>query len=281
MSETIWEFGTNLFEGGLLSFTIRSLVILSISFVIAKIVWKVFKDAANKDEQKRMTLHFAGRVVRAIVYIIGVFFILGGIKPLAGLNSAILGATSVISVIVGLAAQESFGNFIAGFFLALYHPFNVGDIIYVKDKDISGTVSGITFRHTEIITIENSKLIIPNSIMNNAIVENRGYGQNIYTRFMTFDIGYDSDVELATKLIYECCLSTEDVIDVRKDKNDVPFDVRVENFDESGIQLTFPLHVKSFPQYFHAASEVRKKLLKSFKENGIEIPYNKIELVQK
>lgn len=281
MSETIWDIGTNLFDGGVLYFLIRSGLILILSFAIGKVVWKSFGKMADKDEQKRMTLHFLGRIVRAMIYVIGVSLILGGIKPLAGLNSAILGATSVISVIIGLAAQESFGNFIAGFFLALYHPFNVGDIVYIKDKDISGTVTGITFRHTELVTIENSKVIVPNSIMNSAIVENRGYGQDRYTRYLTFDIGYDSDVSLATKLIYEACLSTENVIDVRKNKEDVPFDVRVEAFDESGIQITFPLYVTSFAAYFNAASEVRKKLLKSFKENEIEIPYNKIEIVSK
>ena len=113
MDKTIWNIGKNFFDGGLLYFIIRSILILLIAFSIAKVLWKLFANAAKKDDQKEMTLRFTGRVVRAIIYSIAVFSVLGGIKPLSGLSSAVLGATSVMSVVVGLAAQESFGNYIS------------------------------------------------------------------------------------------------------------------------------------------------------------------------
>lgn len=285
MDKTIWNIGKNFFDGGLLYFIIRSILILLIAFSIAKVLWKLFANAAKKDDQKEMTLRFTGRVVRAIIYSIAVFSVLGGIKPLSGLSSAVLGATSVMSVVVGLAAQESFGNFIAGFFLAMYHPFNVGDVIYLKDKDISGSVIGITFRHTVINTVENTRVIVPNSIMNSAIVENRISDEKGYKKIISFDIGYDSDIDRAEQLIYEAVLHTENVIDIRSEvekKHDVlPFAIRLEAFDDSGIRLLFPLYTKDFSSSFQAASDVRKKLLKSFKENHIEIPYQKIEIIEK
>lgn len=284
MEETIYSFGSNLLNGGLFFFVIRSLVIGVIAIILAKVTWKAFGRFANKTESQEMSLRFIGRVIRFVIYIIAIFSILGGIKPLAGLGSAMLGATSVISVVLGLAAQESFGNFIAGFFLAMYHPFNVGDVIYLKEKDIAGTVIGITFRHTEIKTNENAKIIIPNSIMNSAIVENRMFGQDEYTRYISFDIGYDSDMEVVEKLIYEAVLSCKDVVDKRSEKqkknHEKPFIVRVDDFEASGIKITFPLCTNSFSTSFVTASEVRKKLLRSFQENGIEIPYQKIEILK-
>ena len=190
-----------------------------------------------------------------------------------------------MSVVVGLAAQESFGNFIAGFFLAMYHPFNVGDVIYLKDKDISGSVVGITFRHTVINTVENTRVIVPNSIMNSAIVENRISDEKGYKKIISFDIGYDSDIDRAEQLIYEAVLHTENVIDIRseveKKHGVLPFAIRLEAFDDNGIRLLFPLYTKDFSSSFQAASDVRKKLLKSFKENHIEIPYQKIEIIEK
>lgn len=285
MDKTIWSIGKNFFDGGLLYFIIRSILILLIAFSIAKVLWKLFANAAKKDDQKEMTLRFTGRVVRAIIYSIAVFSVLGGIKPLSGLSSAVLGATSVMSVVVGLAAQESFGNFIAGFFLAMYHPFNVGDVIYLKDKDISGSVVGITFRHTVINTVENTRVIVPNSIMNSAIVENRISDEKGYKKIISFDIGYDSDIDRAEQLIYEAVLHTENVIDIRseveKKHGVLPFAIRLEAFDDSGIRLLFPLYTKDFSSSFQAASDVRKKLLKSFNENHIEIPYQKIEIIEK
>ncbi len=281
MSESIMDIGDSFFDGGMIYFIIRSVLIFLVAYGIGKCLIKVVKEFEKKDDSKRVTLRFAGRVIHAVIYGIALFAILSGIKPLSGLGTALLGATSIISVIIGLAAQESFGNFIAGFFLALYRPFNVGDIVYVNEKDILGKVVGITFRHTVIQTFENAKVIIPNSTMNSAIIENRGFGQDCYMKLMKFYVGYDTNIDLMKKLIFDACLSTKNVIDIRTDMNQEPFDIRVDDFGDNGIYIVFPLTVTSFEAYFVTASEVRQKLLKLFKENHIEIPFNKIEVINK
>lgn len=285
MQTTIWDYGTNMFDGGLLFFIIRSLIILLLGKIIAKIVLKLFKNYEKKSNSSDMLIEFIMKVVKAIIYILACFAVLDGIKPLSGLGSAALGATSVISVVLGLAAQETFGNLIAGFFLAMNHPFEVGDIVYLKDKDITGTVMQITFRQTEIQTAENTKVIIPNSLMNSTIVENKQYGQGTYTKYMSFDVGYDSDIDCVKKLIYEAVLSTEGIVDTRSDveikDNKDPFIIRIEEYEASGIKLLFPLHCHKFSDSFNIASCVREKLLKAFKENNIEIPYTKVEVINK
>lgn len=285
MESTIWDFGINIFDGGFLYFIIRSLIIFLVAKIIVKILRKLFKKYEMKSDFSDMSVEFIKKIVCAAVYIIAIFVILAGIKPLAGLGTAVLGATSVISVVLGLAAQETFGNLIAGFFLAMNHPFEVGDLVYLKDKDISGKVMQITFRQTEIQTAENTKVIIPNSLINTTIVENREYGQGSYTKYMSFEIGYDSDFELAKELIFQAVLSTEGIIDTRseeeKSENKDPFIVRIEEYDASGVKLVFPLQCDKFSSSFNLASEVRSKLLKSFKENNIEIPYTIVEVINK
>jgi len=74
--------------------------------------------------------------------------ILKQVKPLSSLGNTILGATSIIAIAVGIAAQTTFGNYIAGFFLAIHQPFKVGDIIFIKERGLSGIVKEINFRHT-------------------------------------------------------------------------------------------------------------------------------------
>lgn len=274
---TIWNFGSKIFEGGLLAFGIRAAFILVVAKIVAMLVNNGFKKAADKNEDQKMSLHFACKVVRFIIYTIAAFSILSGISPLKGLGTALLGATSIFSVVVGLAAQESFGNFIAGFFLALYHPFNVGDMVVLKEKNISGRVKEITFRHTILISVEGTKLVIPNSVMNSAIIEDREFGQNIYTKYMDFTVAYGSDIEVITKIVYDAVLSTDGVVDVRTEeerkegKN--PFPVRLDAFEDSGLKILFPLNTEDLSASFAAASDVRKKLLKGLAENHIDIPY--------
>ncbi len=284
IQDTIWDFGSKIFQDGLLAFCLRSALILIIAWIISHLVHRAFRRAIEKTESRTMPLSFLGKIIRFIIWAIAVFAILDGIRPLSGLGSAVLGATSILSVVVGLAAQETFGNFIAGFFIAIYQPFAVGDVVSLPEKNISGTVVEITFRHTILSTVQNTKLIIPNSVMNSAIIEDRAFGQTTYTRYISFDIGYDSDIDKAIRLIIDTVMHTNGVIDIRteeeKKQNADPITVRVEEFDASGIRLTFPLHTNDLGSSYNAASDVRRTLLKKFKENDIEIPYNKVEVLK-
>ena len=69
MDKTIWNIGKNFFDGGLLYFIIRSILILLIAFSIAKVLWKLFANAAKKDDQKEMTLRFTGRIMSVMSFI--------------------------------------------------------------------------------------------------------------------------------------------------------------------------------------------------------------------
>jgi len=274
METSILEFGNNVFNDGLITFAIKSFIIYILCVNLVKVIRKGFKIGVDKGNFDELHLRYMMRIIKVIIYTLMVMVILSGVKMFNGLGKAALGATSVASVIVGLAAQESFGNFIAGFFLTLSHPFQVGDFINIPEKGISGTVSEITFRHTILKTIENSMVIVPNATMNTAIIENKVQGNGIYTRWISFSIGYDSDIELAKKLIKEAVLSCDKVV------KSVDVVIRVDDFLDSGIMLNFCLNTVDFSSSYLVASEVRIKLLKMFKENNIEIPYNKIEIVK-
>lgn len=281
--DTLSTFGESFFDGGLLYFIIRTIVILVIAHIIAKLFSNGFKRAEDKNGEQITALQFMGKVMHTVVYAVAVFVILSGIKPLEGLGTAILGATSVISVVIGLAAQESFGNFIAGFFLAIYHPFNVGDTIYLKDKDIQGVVEEITFRHTEIKTVGGTLYIIPNSVMNTEVIENKNYQRETYVNTLTVEVGYDTDIELAKKLIYEAALSNPKFVDVRskeeKENGNPPFTVLVTNYNTNGIELSAYIHTANIYDSGMLLGTMRETLLKSFAENHIEIPYTKIDIV--
>lgn len=282
-NDTIWECGSNLFDGGLLAFVIRSILIIVITYLITKVIKRCHKTFSDKMNASGIAVNFGIKVIYFLINFIVALIILSGIKPLKGMGTAILSATSVISVIVGLAAQESFGNFIAGFFLALYHPFKVGDVIYIKSQDIAGIVVEITFRHTEILTNDDTMYIIPNSVMNTAVIENRMFGKDHYKKIISFEVGFDTDVKLLKDLIYEAALSTEGVLDLRseaeKEAGIPPFDIRIDDFTQNGLYVHMSVETTDFRTSFEAAGRIREKLLLAFKKNNIELPYQKIDIV--
>lgn len=276
--------GSAVFTGGLFVFLIRTAFIILFAWLFNKLVKRAIKHIKRRSVSNDMLLVYISKIVTAIIYTIAAFSILSGIVPLQGLGTAVLGATSVFSVIIGLAAQETFGNFIAGFFLAISQPFSVGDLITLPEKNITGTVQEITFRHTVLQTIENSVLIIPNALMNTAVLENKVFGQTSYTRFLNVCVDYNSDIDLVKKLITKVVMSTDGIIDTRSEEdvkaNKEPIHVRLSDFKDSGVQISFPVTTKDLGDNYAASSDIREELLKEFKKNHINIPFQTIQILK-
>ena len=280
---SVFLFGNTIFENGILGFLITFLITVVIAKIFTTILEKLVDHAMKKDARASMPFKYLLKILRTVIYIIATFAILMNVKPLQSVSTAILGATSVMTVVVGLAAQETFGNFIAGFFIVIYQPFHVGDMVNLPEKNISGTVIEITFRHTILNTIENTKIIVPNSTMNSAIVEDKAFGQKTYIRYLFLSVAYNTDIDKLERVITDVVINTDGVIDTRsveaQEKN-LPINITVNEFLDSGIQIRFPFTTKSLAKSVETASKIRKSLLVAFRENEIEIPYQKIQIIK-
>ncbi|WP_314675143.1 mechanosensitive ion channel family protein [uncultured Solobacterium sp.] len=280
---SVFLFGNTIFENGAVGFIITFLITVIIAKIFSTILEKLVDHAMKKDARASMPFKYLLKILRTVIYVIATFAILMNVKPLQSISTAILGATSVMTVVVGLAAQETFGNFIAGFFIVIYQPFHVGDMVNLPEKNISGTVIEITFRHTILSTIENTKIIVPNSTMNSAIVEDKAFGQKTYIRYLALSVAYHTDIDKLERVITDVVVNTDGVIDTRsaeaKEKN-LPINITVNEFLDSGIQIRFPFTTKSLGKSVETASKIRKALLVAFRENGIEIPYTKIQILK-
>ena len=280
---SVFLFGNTIFENGAVGFIITFLITVIIAKIFTTILEMLVDHAMKKDARASMPFKYLLKILRTVIYVIATFAILMNVKPLQSVSTAILGATSVMTVVVGLAAQETFGNFIAGFFIVIYQPFHVGDMVNLPEKNISGTVIEITFRHTILNTIENTKIIVPNSTMNSAIVEDKAFGQKTYIRYLVLSVAYNTDLDKLERVITDVVVNTDGVIDTRsaeaKEKN-LPINITVNEFLDSGIQIRFPFTTKSLGKSVETASKIRKTLLVAFRENGIEIPYTKIQILK-
>lgn len=280
---SVFLFGNTIFENGAVGFIITFLITVMIAKIFSTILEKLVDHAMKKDARASMPFKYLLKILRTVIYVIATFAILMNVKPLQSISTAILGATSVMTVVVGLAAQETFGNFIAGFFIVIYQPFHVGDMVNLPEKNISGTVIEITFRHTILNTVENTKIIVPNSTMNSAIVEDKAFGQKTYIRYLALSVAYHTDIDKLERVITDVVVNTDGVIDTRsaeaKEKN-LPINITVNEFLDSGIQIRFPFTTKSLGKSVETASKIRKALLVAFRENGIEIPYTKIQILK-
>ncbi|MBR4461276.1 MAG: mechanosensitive ion channel family protein [Erysipelotrichaceae bacterium] len=251
----------SIFANGLYYFLISS----AVTVLFASITDRIFKRLTNrfnkKYEDKITTNQYLYQTIRALVWMVAIIVIIRQIEPLSSLGDTILGATSIIAVAVGIAAQATFGNYIAGFFLAVHQPFKVGDIISIKEKDLSGTVQEITFRHTVLLTQEQTEIIIPNTVMNSAIIEDMSNGN--YSKAIELKVAGDTDLEKLQKIIKKV-LDQEELVNHEKEAKLVVKDLTV-----NGYLISFPVYTDSLKDYVDARNHLLPKLSEALNKNKI------------
>ena len=269
---------SEIFKNGFITVIILIVVSYIICKIINKMVHKLIVKTIEKKGDKYTGLYFVEKVIRVILLLIALVIIISEVKPLSTLSKTMLGASSIIAAIAGLAAQESLGNVVSGFFLALFQPFVVNNLITIKDKNITGTVVEIGLRHTVVKTYENTRIVIPNSIMNTAIIENKdNSADETYNNFLYLNISYDADIEKVKEIIIKQCSEHKAVLDVRsakEKKEGVPIvKVLVTNFLDYSIELRVTIVTKDVASGFVCLSDLRQSIKKAFDENGINIPF--------
>jgi small-conductance mechanosensitive channel len=143
---------------GAVVFALASLVVLSIR-VGARRLGRHLSDIT--------TLQFVSALAQLLTYVTAFVLYAHLIPELRALGTALLTGVSVVSVVVGLAAQATLGNLVAGFSLVLYKQVRVGDTIRVISSlgAITGKVESITLGFTVLLDDERHQVIVPNSIM--------------------------------------------------------------------------------------------------------------------
>ncbi|MFV0379596.1 MAG: mechanosensitive ion channel family protein [Anaerorhabdus sp.] len=283
--EKILDFGRNIFINGLVFTLILFFVLIIFGKIIKKIIRKAIRIKLSKSgKQMISSYYFTEKVLIFLLDSIIVIVVLLQIRGFQQVGAAMLGASGVAALVIGLAAQESMSNVLGGFFLSFYRPFDVGDLIHLPDKNLTGRVIEIGFRHTEIETLMKSRVIVPNSLMNNSVVENKDKGSSNFCNLLYFGISYDSDVNKAIKIIQKHCMNHPDCIDVRskKDKDNkapvVP--VLMTALKDFSVELRASVMSKDAAIGFAMSCDLRKKIKEDFDKKGITIPFPTNYIIQ-
>lgn len=117
-------------------------------------------------------LQFASVFAQLLVYLIAFVLYAHLVPPLRALGTALLAGAGVASVVVGLAAQDTLGNLIAGCSLVLSRTVQIGDDIrlYCPVGTISARIHAISLSFTLLIDSEGNEVVVPNSVMMNSAI---------------------------------------------------------------------------------------------------------------
>ncbi|HUS75962.1 MAG TPA: mechanosensitive ion channel family protein [Methanothrix sp.] len=208
------------------------------------------------------------RLVSATFYVIGLMLIIYQIPQLHSLATAILAGASIAGLAIGYAAKDSLSNFTSGFFIAVFQPFRVGDLVDFRGE--YGQVEDLTLRHTVIRTTDNKRLFIPNSMISTEPIINWSIRDPEITWAVDFDLEKASDIDRAREIIIKNARSHPMVL---KDK---PMSVQLIGSRYSELTLRLEVAVSGRNVAKGIACDIREAVKKEFEVEGIPpAPYPK------
>ena len=262
---------------------IAVILIIMVAFILNKLIDRIIDKAIKIKKKKNVTtlLMFVKRIKKVIIFLLAILVSLTQFDIFNSFSVTLLSGLGIGSVVLGFAAQESLKNFFGSVAIVLGNPYEVGDFIECIDKGVSGTVEDITMRHTIIRTINNRRVIIPNCEMNTYTIENFNYSENENVKLVDFSISYESDIDKAINIIKEEMEKMYHPNPKGRNK-DVEFPkVRVSELGDSGVTLRAWVWGNNNNDVFENTYKLQYSLKKRFLEEGIEIPYPHIQVVNK
>ena len=219
----------------------------------------------------------------AAVYFAGGMVIVGAIPVLSSAVRTLLATGGVIAVVAGLAAQEALGSVVSGVMILAFKPFKMGDVVRYVDNDITGCVEEITLHHTAVRTFENKRVIIPNSKMNSAIIENADYADSKVCVFLTVGITYESDLKKPKSCSPARCGSSRPssifAPSSRKGRR-ARCPVVVLELADSAVVLRASLWAKDNATAFALRCAVLEGIKLTYDAEGIDIAYPHMQVVK-
>lgn len=244
-----------------------AVLFIAIGLKIVSVITKIFKSSFERSKMETSVAGFLLSIIRVIGYIL-VFITAATIVGFEVTSFVTILGTA--SMAVGLAVQGALSNLAGGVLILLLKPFQVGDYIIENNKNTEGTVISIDVFYTRLLTHDNKLVVIPNGILtNNSLVNLTNETKRKIE--LKISIAYDSNIKKVKELVYGILSGDGRIL------KDEPKDVFIDSFDDSGMTMGIRAWVKT-EDYWGVTWDLREKVKTAFDENGVEIPYNRLEV---
>ncbi|MCE5194540.1 MAG: mechanosensitive ion channel family protein [Nitrospiraceae bacterium] len=244
------------------------IIIFAVTIISANLAGKLFRNYIQKSNLPVPTTGLAYGILKGTIIAIGILIILSFL----GISiTPIITALGVGGLAVALALQDTLANLFAGIHILVEKSIRIGDFIKL-DNGQEGYVEDITWRTTRIRMIQNNMIVIPNNKLSQSIVTNYHLPEKRSALSIVIPVSYSSDIDKVEKIILEetneAVFETQIILD-----NPQPFVRLIPGFGESSLDFTLTVSVREFADQQSAQHELRKRIFKRFKKEGIEIPF--------
>ncbi len=244
---------------------IGALILLIIGFKLTKLVTKKIATTKAFNKIDASTRGFIGSVIGVLLKI---FVAITALAVLGVPMTSMIAVIGSCGLAIGLALQGSLSNIAGGFIILVFKPFSVGD--FIMAGDVTGTVEDIGIFHTRVITVDNKRIIVPNSTISNATLTNvSALAQRRVD--LTFTASYDCDIDKVEKTLLKVADAHELIL-----KDPAPF-ARLSAHKDSALEYTVRVWCNA-DDYWTVYFDLIKNVKFAFDKENISIPYPQLDV---
>lgn len=208
----------------------------------------------------RMTYVSVFRRIFIFVMVLGGVWIgLAEFADLEGLGTTLLTSAGIAGAIIGIAAQPTLGNIIAGFQVAITQPVRIGDTIFVND--IWSEVEDLRYTYAVLKTWDDRRLIVPMKYFVTEVLENWSHTSSHQSSAVHLYVDYGADIDAIQQKFYELAIAHE-----LWDKDMKP-EMRVIEVTQESITLRGKVSSDGPMNAWNLECDIRKQMLDYLNEN--------------
>lgn len=242
-----------------------AVIIVVVGFVLSNLVGKL----VVKGMRARGIDPSIHTFIKTIVVLLLKFAVI--LSALSTMNvdvNSFIAAIGAAGIIAGLGLQASVSQFASGIQILINHPFKSGD--YIDLGTVSGKVHEIKMMYTELITVDNKRVIVPNSHITGSNIIN--YNSESKRRIdLVFGISYDADIAKAKEVIAQTVRKNELILT----EPEPIIAVSAQAASSVNISCLVWCHTDDYWNVFYYMQEAVKL---AFDENKIAIPYDQLDV---
>lgn len=244
---------------------VLAVLLVVIFWLIARTLDRTLRKVLARFSVGHEVIDLSAVVLFSIVMLAGLFVALD-VLGLDKTVTSLLAGVGILGVVLGLAFQSTGENYVAGIYLAIRRPFQVGQVI--GSNDFFGVVEKIALRSTSLRVPEGQLIYLPNKkVFDSAIVNYSDSGQRRVD--LKVGISYGDDLDKVKRIATEAVAA----IETRDTSKDVEF--FYDGFGDSSIdfEIRFWIDFRHQTGYLAARSEAVMRIKAAFDANDITIPF--------
>ncbi len=246
---------------------LTTVLIIVIGLLAVKLILKLTRKAMEKAGIDKSLISFFQRCIRIGCYVI---ILISALSELGISTTGIIAGFSAAAAALALALKDNLSDIASGIVILFTRPFVTGD--FIEFEEYKGFVQKIDLMNTNILTYDDTNVIIPNSKITSSQVNN--YTANPQIRVQIFvPVPYSADFEKVKRIILNTINNTDNILTDEKYEPSV----RLERYVESSMEVIARCWV-NFENYWTVYYSLMEEIKKALEKNEITIPFNQLDV---